>query len=273
MTDLLRPGQQKNASETPVSIAANHYVWETSTGYALNCEPERVVRSGLVRGREVRRSGGSAGTRGAIGAVGPGGALAFALALAFRLLRSGDDLARLAAVLSKRPEFGSFVVLLDEGNGALGTLAVEPLLDRDRARATAGWDEEALGEVVLEVALARRRDALHAGDAALATVDVLLQELYARMQRPSKRDERHPGRDNEHLFLAQQRQGGAYHLGVDIATVLVETRQRERDCALAFGGGGLDTTVGGGEDDEDAGEKGGEGKSELHDDTWDRPAL
>ena len=60
---------------------------------------------------------------------------------------------------------------------------------------------------------------------------------------------------------------------MDIATVLVETRQGERDRPCTFRWGGLDATVRGREDDEDAGEQGGEGKSELHDDSWDRPVL
>lgn len=60
---------------------------------------------------------------------------------------------------------------------------------------------------------------------------------------------------------------------MDISTVLVEARQRERDSPSAFGGGGLDATVGDGEDGKDAGEESGEGKSELHDRTWGRPGL
>ena len=62
-------------------------------------------------------------------------------------------------------------------------------------------------------------------------------------------------------------------MGVDITAVLVEARQREGYGAGTLGGGSLDATVGSGEDDEDAGKQGGEGKSELHDDSWDRPAL
>ena len=151
-------------------------MWETSTSYALNREPERVGRSRCVGGREVRCSGGSASASASVaGTIGPSSTLALALTL--RFLGRSNNLAQLVAMLGERLELGCLVVLLDEGNGALSTLAVESLLDLDRARATAGRDEEALGEVVLKVALARGSDALHARDAALATVDVLLQEL------------------------------------------------------------------------------------------------
>lgn len=146
-------------------------MWEWEIGYALNCKTERVVRSWLVRGREVGRRGGRTCTAIAIrvAVTGGGGALAFTLSL----LGGGHGLARLTAVLSKRLELGGLIIL-DERDGTLGTLAVEAFLDCDCAGATAGRDEEALGEVVLQVALARRRDTLHARDAALATVNVLL---------------------------------------------------------------------------------------------------
>ena len=65
----------------------------------------------------------------------------------------------------------------------------------------------------------------------------------------------------------------AYHLGVNVSAVLVETGQRERDGPSTLSGCSLDAIVGGGEDEENAGEESGERESELHDEYWNRPAL
>ena len=57
----------------------------------------------------------------------------------------------------------------------------------------------------------------------------------------------------------------AYHLGVNVSAVLVETGQRERDGPSTLSRGSLDAIVGGREDDENAGEESRERESELHD--------